>query len=371
MAHNLEIREGVASFVETNKGAGAWHGLGERVDVEGDKGINVIEALERSKANFNVELQPIITLTPDMVTRINNGESIGADELNRQIITTSKATMRTDYNETLGIVSKDYGVVQNKRLFEVLSLIATGKDMNKEELPIVETAGVLGDGKRVFVSMKFPEPIRIGGTKDDIIDMYLIAQNDHTGGGMFSITVSPVRPVCSNTLMLADAQAVSRISFRHTRYVNDRINMIDKENAEMAYRTLGLYELYKKYFEEEIEKLRCIRLTEKQCEMIFAETLFTEDTFKIYKENDFNVNADGISTRAKNVLWSAMDALDNGVGQDNRDLAGTGLYAINGLTTYFQNSMNWSNGDKKFLSITEGKCYNNLHTAHKLIKQYA
>jgi hypothetical protein len=62
-----------------------------------------------------------------------------------------------------------------------------------------------------------------------------------------------------------------------------------------------------------------------------------------------------------------MDALENGVGQENRELAGTGLFLINGITTLFQNSMSWKDREKKFLSITEGNCYNKLQKAHGLV----
>lgn len=369
--HNLEFRMDSYSFVETNKGAGAWHGLGEKVNVEGDTGINIITALEKSRANYEVSLQPVVALTPGLVEAMANDEMINAGDLLKYIINGSKATMRLDTEKTLGVVSDTYGIVQNERMFQVLGMLATGKDAKKEDLPVVETAGVLGEGSRVFVSMKFPEPIRINTKKDDIINMYLIAQNDHTGMGNFSITVSPIRPVCQNTLMLSDRMAKGRITFRHTRFVNDRIDLLNNETAEMAYRTLGLYGAYKQYFETELEKLRSIRLTEKWCEKILAEALLTEDVFDIYRKNDYSINSDDISTRSKNMLSEAMDSLENGVGQDNRELAGTGLYLINGLTTYFQNTLNWKDKEKKFLSITEGNCYNKLQKAHHLVLEAA
>ncbi len=93
--------------------------------------------------------------------------------------------------------------------------------------------------------------------------------------------------------------------------------------------------------------------------------------YDIYKKNDFNVNVPEISTRSKNILAEAMNAIDNGVGQDNREIAGTGLHLINGVTTYFQNSMNWKDKEKKFISITEGNCYNKLQKVHKLVLEAA
>jgi phage/plasmid-like protein (TIGR03299 family) len=375
MAANIEMRtiggREVASFVETQKGAGAWHGLGEKVQVSGDTGINIIEALEKSHANYNVELQPLVCLTPELVEAMTNDQMINAGELLSHIVKGVKGTMRTDFNECLGTVSDGYGVIQNSRMFQMLGLLCSGKDMNREDVPVVETAGVLGKGERCFVSMKMPEPIRLGTKKDDDVNMYLLAQNSFDGSSNFSVYLTPIRTVCQNTLALAISMARSRISFRHTRLVNDRIDLLNKDVADMAYRTLGLYDVYKQHFEAELEHLRNIKLGEKDMEKILAEALMSEDAFKAYEKDNFNMFAEGVGTRSRNVLTAAMDSLESGVGQDNRELAGTGLYLINGITTYFQNTKNWNDKEKKFVSITEGDAYNKLQKAYNLVLQAA
>jgi len=371
MSANINILNGRASFVETAKGAGAWHGLGERVEVAGDTGINIIEALKKSQANYEVSLQPVVALTPELVEAMANDTMINAGELLHHVIDGAKTTMRMDNYKHLGLVSDGYGVLQNERMFQVLGMLTSGKDMNREDVPVVETAGVLGNGERAFVSMKMPDTIRINTAKDDIVNMYMIAQNSFDASGNFTIMVSPIRPVCQNTLLLAESMAKSKISFRHSRLINERVDMLDKDTAEMAYRTLGLYDTYKQYFEAELEHLRNIKLADKDCEKILAEALLADDVFKIYKENDFNINSEDISSRSKNILTNALDALESGIGQDNRELAGTGLGLINGLTTLFQNTMSWKDRDKKFLSITEGNCYNKLQKAHRLIREAA
>lgn len=367
MSANLNVFNGQVSFVETNKGAGAWHGLGKRVNVDGDSGIDVKKALELSQANYNVQLQPILAVTPQLLDSISNDEMINAGELLKNIISGVKTTMRTDNNKPLGIVSESYGVLQNSRMFEVLGLIASGKDMNREDVPVVETAGVLGNGERCFVTMKFPTDIRLNTKKDDPISFYLVAQNSHDNSGTFKILISPVRVVCQNTLQLALNNAVSKISFRHTRFINERVDMLDKDTAEMAYKTLGIYDVYKQHLEAEFERLRKIKVNDKWAEKVLANALLPDDIYSIYKKNDYNINSDDISSRSKNLLHNALDVLDNGIGQDNAELRGTGMYVINGLTTFFQNEMNWNNKDKKFLSITEGTCYDKLQKAHKML----
>lgn len=371
MAHNLEFKNGQYSFVETAKGAGAWHGLGQRIEVEGDSGIDIKRALEMSQANYEVALQPVVALTPELVAAMENDTMINAGDLLRHCMKGVKATMRMDNKESIGCVSDTYGIVQNSRMFEVLGMLASGKDMNREDVPIVETAGVLGNGERCFVSMKFPEPIRIGGSQNDIIDMYLIGENSHDGSGTFKIIVSPCRVVCQNTLQLAIASKKSSISFRHSRFVNDRIDMLNKETAEMAYKTLGMYDEYKQYFEAELERLRQIKVNDKWAEKILAKALLPDEAVDIYFKNGCNINSDDITTRSKNILTNAMDALMSGVGQDNDELKGTGLHVINGITTYFQNTMNWKDNEKKFISITEGTCYDKLQKVYKGVLELA
>jgi hypothetical protein len=100
--------------------------------------------------------------------------------------------------------------------------------------------------------------------------------------------------------------------------------------------------------------------------------LLPEESFDIYKLNDYNINADEISTRSKNLFHSALDALHTGVGQlDNKELEGSGLWLLNGLTTLYQNSINWKDKEKKFLSITEGNAFNKVQKLHSLILETA
>ena len=65
MAHNLEIRNGIASYVENGRKERAWHGLGQVFDGP----LTVKEALEQSHANYRVELQPVMAITPQKVQK--------------------------------------------------------------------------------------------------------------------------------------------------------------------------------------------------------------------------------------------------------------------------------------------------------------
>ena len=352
-------------------GTSCWTNLGETVECTGEYGISVKEALERSQANYQVEMQPVVALTPELVEAMSNDTMINAGDLLSHVIKGAKANMRMDNNRTVGLVSDSYGLVQNETMFNFLGMLASGKDMGRDELPIVETAGVIGGGERVFVTMRMPLPIRINTAKDDIVNMYLIAQNSFDGSGNLSVAITPIRQWCSNQIAMIFKHAIHKLSFRHTRLVNERMDLLNKETAEMAYKTLGMYDVYKSHFEAELEHLRNIRLSDKDCERILAEVLLPEESFDVYKLNDYNINSEDISTRSKNLFHNALNALHTGIGQqDNKELEGTGLYLINGLTTLYQNSIDWKDKEKKFLSITEGNVFNKVQKAHQLVLDY-
>ena len=77
-----------------------------------------------------------------------------------------------------------------------------------------ETAGSLRGGRSVFLSMKLPTTMQVGGI--DPVDLYLIALNSHDGTSAFRLMVAPVRVVCANTQALAIRRAQSTFSIRHT-----------------------------------------------------------------------------------------------------------------------------------------------------------
>ena len=98
MAHNLEERNGVYSFVENKKSGLAWHGLGTKVE----GAMYADEALKLSHADYEVMMQPVMVLTPEIQERILNG-GIDEDTLLSLIIPKTKATVRTDINQSLGV----------------------------------------------------------------------------------------------------------------------------------------------------------------------------------------------------------------------------------------------------------------------------
>ena len=74
------------------------------------------------------------------------------------------ATIRTDKETVLGMVGKDYEVVQNVDAFSFFDSIIDGDGIH------YETAVALGKGERIFITAKLPNYIKVG--KDDLIEHF-------------------------------------------------------------------------------------------------------------------------------------------------------------------------------------------------------
>ena len=348
MAANIEINKvngiKIASYVENGRRERAWHGLGQVFDAP----LTVKEALENSHADYTVEMQNVFAMTPAIQQAMEQG-TVDSDLILDALIAGKKATMRMDKCKSLGVVSDSYGVVQNSDAFKFIDTLCTGG----QNTPVIECAGVLGQGERVFITAKFPEQIILDNKHDDLVDMYIVFTTSHDGTGSVNCMVTPIRVVCNNTLNMALGRGgnYGKISLRHTSGVNGRLDLTNKENAEFAYKTLNMYNIYKTSLEHRFHHLQNIRLSEKQLDDILAETLLTESNLKIYRE--CGINHEDISSIGRNQFNDVKLAMERGIGQEIGE-RGTAMWALNGLTTYYQNVKNFRNDEHKFMNIMQG-----------------
>ena len=365
MSAMIEMVNGVASFAENAKRERAWHGLGQVVD----EPMFVADALKLCHADYNVKLQPVVALSDEIIHAMENGESIEADKLLSLIISNTRATMRTDTNKSLGIVSDKYGIVQNEDAFKFVDMFCSGKFADRDNTPVIETCGVLGQGERVFVTAKFPQQIVLDAQRDDLVDMYVVFTTSHDGTGSVRCMVTPVRVVCNNTLNWAMRNNIGRIAFRHSSKVMDRLDLLNQENAEFAYKALNVAKVYTDGMKECFDHLRNIKLAERDLENIIAQTVLSKDAAKVFMETR-NINHEGIKTRGRNLFLGVRECLESGVGQEGQE-KGTAMWLMNGLTSYFQNEATERSTEIKFDSILDGNIYNKVQGAYDLCMKIA
>lgn len=336
-----------------------------------DNNVTVAEALEQSGANFTVKNVGISAINPEIQALIDNNQDVPASLLKSMLINNRVATMREDNNQVLGVVSNGYEIVQNKDAFDFVDLLTNGQ-ISEDNAPSVVSAGVLHGGKRVFISTKFPEPISIDDKGNDIIDSYLVMSTTHDGTGAVRVVVTPIRVWCQNTLNIAFRENTGKLSFKHTANIHNKMDLTNSESASFAFKCLNLYNEYKKVFEAKIRKFKNLKLDEKWVDDILAQVILPENSYDVYRLSSAKINAPEISTRARNQFDEIKACLYTGIGQEVLE-PNTGLWLINGITTYYQNEQVWKDEEKKFDSIIESNGYvqKRLQNAYELVDSVA
>lgn len=328
--------------------------------------VLVKEALEASHADYTISKCPMLALTPDLNNKILKGD-VSAKDLKDNTFNNRFITYRTDKNVPLGIVSSNYGIVQNKDAFSFIDLLCSGELADRDHTPVITNAGVLGFGERVFITAKFPNPIILDNKGDDRVDMYIVFTNSHDGSGAVTGLVTPIRVWCNNTLALAMRENSGKLTYRHTANVMKRLDLLNKENREFAYKSLNLFSVYEKSLKDNFEHLKNIKLADADLERILAEVYLTEKEYVVYKETK-NIKSPDISNDSRNIINRVRICVASGVGQNKED-SGTGLALINGITTFYQNAHEYRSPDSKFRSLTEGEAKLKTQKAFDLVSQ--
>ena len=157
---------------------------------------------------------------------------------------------------------------------------------------------------------------------------------------------------------------IGRISFRHSCNVMNRLDLLNEENAEFAYKALNVYETYSNGLKQSFEHLRNIKLSERDLDNIIAQVVLMPNAAKAFMESH-NIFDDEIKTRGRNLFLGVKECLESGIGQEGQE-KGTAMWLMNGLTSYYQNEATERNKEIKFDSILDGNIYNKVQTAYDL-----
>lgn len=271
-----------------------WHNLGT---VTADA-LTAADALQAAQLDFDVELRPVFAgLSPESVV---GGIAVPG----------RYATIRTDTEAALGIVGARYQPIQNRQAFAFLTDLVADADAK------FETAGALDSGRTVFVSMQLPDDIVLDAEgAADLIKIYLMAVNSHDGSSQFITQVTPIRPVCRNTVRWAAEHAVAKWAVRHTSNATERI-------AE-ARRALGLTLKYAEEFEAEATELLHAPMSDGQFDE-FLRSLFPLDddassrlrsnvyarrdvARTLFRQSDTNANIRGTAWAAEQSIIEQLD----------------------------------------------------------------
>lgn len=361
MAHEIERRNdrGTHSFYSLKEMA--WHGLGTVVQ----EAKKPSEVMKIANLDYIVALAPMYaSFIPQDCTVIKNveGNYYVLDANGNQIIEqgqplilpkkgveipTHFTTFRTDNFEPLGVVGSRYEPVQNETAIDFIFDICKGDHISNKEDIIIETAGVLGRGERIFVTSKLPS-YYIGN--DEMLS-YILFTTSHDGSGMITAAFTNIRVVCNNTLNAALRSTKNKLTFKHTK--NVRASM--KEAAE----TINSAMMYSKVLKETLTYAQSINITDSIVTDYILDLLLDVKQIAYLKDKGgiekIKPGDSIISTIKQNQFWTFKDYMDRGVGQDV--YRGTAYWMYNGITTYLNNGIKYKNNQDKFDSITDGNSF--------------
>ena len=224
----------------SGNGIRPWHGIGTIVS----GAPTSEEAIRLAKLDWDVLQYP-------MVARFDDEGNISDDS-------GFFANVRSDTKDILGVVKDRYKVVQNIEAFDFVDDIVGNGEIECH----YETAGSLGNGKRIFLLVNLPESTLVG----DKVDNYLFFTNSHDGSSSLMAGITNVRVVCSNTLQLAIRSANRIWRCRHTTNIEGRKNE--------AKQSLGLAVKYMEDSKILAEQLAFKKISEEA----FFRTLFGVST---------------------------------------------------------------------------------------------
>lgn len=177
------------------RGVPAWHHIGRVFNDD----PTALEAMKEADMLYSVEKTPVYA---DIAG--------GRVEVPGKYAVVRGATL-TDDAAFVGIVGKEYEPIQNEQVATAIDrsgLLASGQYQ-------VETVGALGDGERIFMALSDRTgEFSIAGSP---ARNYWTVYNGHDGNLALGLMQTPVKVVCSNTLVMALDSSSINVKVQHTK----------------------------------------------------------------------------------------------------------------------------------------------------------
>ena len=212
MGHEIEIDEdGRARFAYAAGGGIPWHFLGIPM-----AGLSTIEEmLTAADADYEVRTTKVAAIDDDNAFITNpDGSPV--------VIEDSRATIRVNPNgriDGLATVGTRYVVKQNIEVAQ-RALAVVGASNGDA---VVDTAGVLQNGRRFFMTIDLGSLVIDPSGVGDVIGRYLVVSTGHDGVWPVRYANTDIRAVCNNTVRLGIENAERVFVARHTKNIDTTI----------------------------------------------------------------------------------------------------------------------------------------------------
>lgn len=327
MAHNLNFNERTGKYSFFSVQEKAWHNLGQIVQEYPTSS----EAIKHAGLDYTIEKRPLFTLD-------SQNHKGSTDLIIPEVeVPGYFANVRTDNDQVLGVVGKDYHIVQNTDAFAFFDAIVGGG-----EGILYETAGALGNGERIFITAKLPGYIRVGNG-DDVTEKYIFLTTSHDGTGSITAAFTPIRIVCQNTLNASLRSMSNVVRIRHTAGAKQRL--------EDAHKVMGLANTMSQELEGIFNQWAKVPVTDKEVRQLIQLALCpNKETMQSLKKGEENE----LSSLFKNTVNDTFSYAMMSDTQQMETTKGTLFGAYNAVTGYYQNVRKYKDGEAKLQSIVMG-----------------
>ncbi len=298
MAHQIDqsVDGTKAAFASAHEDA--WHQLGTVVD----HSMSADEALDLAHLrDWNVRKTQ---LTTNVMTSDGQQQELIVPD---QFAIVRDNPFQPGQVDVFGVAGKQYTPIQNEAHAELLD------NLKDESGGFFETAGAIKGGSEVFLTIKLPDTMMIGGK--DPVDTYIAALNTHHGQKSFQFIVTPVRVVCANTQAAAIRSATASFKARHTK---NSVTGITQQVRD----ALGLTFKLQEEFQTEADKMIEAEYTNRQ---------FAQLVKNLYPVKD---NASDTVKRNAETHKVGMTELFKASPTISKDIAGTRWAAYQSVTEY-------------------------------------
>lgn len=298
MSHELDFSNAQANFAHV--GEKAWHDLGQQLEAGQPlevwaKAAGLSHTVERSM----VQYAAAGILLPH---------------------TTRDVLYRSDTNAPLGVVGKDYKVVQPADVLDFFAKLAENNNFT------LETAGSLSGGKRIWAMAKVNDGATIIG--QDVVKPYVLLATSYDGTLATTARFTSVRVVCSNTLGYAAEESGDTVRISHSKAFSAKDAALDLGIAVNG-------------FEKFLIDSR--RLANKEVNSTFA----VEFLKLLLPESVRTTTVNGIKTKEavpveNTKAFQSIMALFNGqaLGSDLPEASGSAWALLNAVTEHVDHGLN-------------------------------
>jgi phage/plasmid-like protein (TIGR03299 family) len=200
MAHLLDESNNQYNFAHVNEAA--WHGLGQPLEAG-----QPIEVWAKA-AGLSHEVRRAVVQYESVEQDVDHEGNVIAVPTNH-LYADREVLYRSDTNAPLGVVGKNYNIVQPAHVLDFFAKLAENNHFT------LETAGSLSGGKRVWALAKVSDGAPVIG--QDVVKPYVLLATSYDGTLATTARLTSVRVVCSNTLGFATAEGGDTIKVPHNK----------------------------------------------------------------------------------------------------------------------------------------------------------